>query len=135
MELTLEILAYAIVVGIGFAILLFLIGIILLILERRVIANRYEWLAVLSHYEWKGTIQIREEMKKLKKTKSMMSIMYIDLAHLEEERLIEHRQVVKKVAGYRITTREYRLTSSGTRKKCEVQREREQDLPDRAQIA
>ena len=152
MELILRGVAYAAVLIVVIAILLFLVGMVLVALERRVIPNRYEWLSVLSHYEWKGTIQIREEMRKLKKTKAMMSIMYTDLDHLEEEGLAEGRRVVRRIAAlslskspdkkiiglreYIIASMEYRLTPSGTGKKNKILREEQESvLPEDVRIA
>lgn len=70
------------------------LGIILLIRERRIVRDRHEWLAVMSHYEWIGLDEVLKEMRKRKKTKSLLLVtMSVDIARLAIEGLIELRRV------------------------------------------
>lgn len=88
--------------------------------DRRVVTNRYEWLLVMSHYEWKRGSELRKAMLKLKKSdRFLLGIMYHDLSQLEEEKFIESRPKKIMIQGHRLTLSEYKLTPSGSRRKAE----------------
>lgn len=114
-----------ILVAVFVLVVLFLIfivfGVVAHFRARKVIPNKYEWLLVLSHAEWKTTLQIRKEMEKIKNTSQGAWLVYSDLNELEEEKFIEERLGVPRViAGSTFETIEYRLTPKGSRKKLDV---------------
>jgi hypothetical protein len=85
---------------------------------RRLAPDRYEWLQVMNHTEWKRVPRLIEDLLKLKKAKysfGLKGIIYTDLEFLENETLIETRKAPKEVYSLPIT--EYRLTVSGVGKR------------------
>lgn len=94
--------------------------------QRRAVPNRYEWLKVLNHTEWKQTLQLRKEMEKIKKSEGIflimpLTILYSDLDDLEEEGLVISREGAQiNNGGHILQMYEYRLTSKGTRRKVET---------------
>lgn len=131
MESILRGFAYAAVVIAAIVIIMLLIGAISRFFERRIIPDRYEWLAVMSHFEWRKEAKIKEEMRKLKKTRSAMYVMDADLDHLLKEGLIEcHRFATRRIAGSKTFNREYRLTPLGTRKKDGIHKKEDVLSPD-----
>jgi len=127
--LFLKVLKFLGIIVVSLFLLLMIFSIISIWRERKVIRDRYEWLDVLSHYEWKRTLQIRDEMSKLKGKKVEGIVMYIDLSRLEEERLVEGRVKKMRMHGYLLTSREYKLTPSGTRRKVKGRQGEDQKIP------
>jgi hypothetical protein len=103
-------------------VLIIVIGTICTLLARRIVPTRYEWLDAMSYDKWKKAPEIIEDLLRMKKLQppfgGFMEIIYSDLGLLEEEKLIERRQVPPKVP-LRFPRTEFKLTSSGIRKKNE----------------
>ena len=90
------------------------IGIFSTQFARRLVPDRYEWLVVLSYHEWKRVPDLIEELLHLKKAKSsfgLKGVIYSDLESLEEEKLIEIREVPSEYGLLPLT--EFKLTSRG----------------------
>lgn len=107
-----------------------LVGIVSTRFARRLAPNRYEWLLVINHHEWKRTPTIIEDLLKLKKAKYRLGlrlIIYNDLMFLEEENLIETREVLDRPEHLPLT--EYKLTIKGVRKKNEMNASKTCGLP------
>jgi hypothetical protein len=107
----------------GIFIFIFSLSILFNYLERRVVQNKYEWLVLLSHYEWKQTRRLRKEILVLKKVKSFLPLgmwcIYTDFVELEDEGLIESREKEKTKIG-QLSLLEYRLKPGGVKKKLDV---------------
>jgi hypothetical protein len=93
---------------------------------RIIVPDRYEWLEVLSHIEWKHRRAIALDMGKLKGMKVDLStfsaVIYSDLALLLEEGLIEENKRMSEPyldKGYTLLFDVYRLTPAGLRKRLE----------------
>lgn len=119
------------VVGTALCVFVFfaLIGLCINYRYRKIIPNSYEWLFILSHYEWKFALDVRNEMQKLKNTSAQLSpFMYYDLGILEGEGFIESRRAFRKLHGFTFVSREYRLKPTGTRKKINLDQKKKETL-------
>jgi hypothetical protein len=119
LEDTVEVLLTIVACGFGVLFLLILLGLIGHLKERSLVGPRYEWLSLLSHYEWKPVREVRDEMKKKKQTKSSLMIVYHDMYTLQQEGLIQTRPLRQKLHGYVLVSYECLLTPGGTRKKLD----------------
>ena len=106
----------SLVVGIvATIVIVFLIALFLpVIVARRIISDEYVWLSMLHYQTWKSSLTLAQEARK-KGAKCVVSIIYSDLTHLLDEDLIEEKIVEGSDLDF--PRYEYRLTSSGTRKK------------------
>lgn len=104
-------------------IMLILIHLLLVQSARRLAPNKYEWLLVMSHHEWKRAPKIVTDLIEYKDSEysgKAKLIIYSDLVELEEEGLIEEREDVKSNYSQQIPLTEYRLSSDGIRKRNEI---------------
>lgn len=122
-------------IALGFFCVFIFGGTILHILGRRVVPNRYEWLQVLSHTEWKTALQLRYDMEKLKGTSRGGMNVYTDLDELYDEKLVGYRMGTKIIEGITSQTHEYRLTAGGIRKKSEIDSQQKNEKDFRLQPA
>lgn len=91
-----------------------------------------EWLKVIHYPEWKTPQEIRDDMKKLKGVNPAdknfaRSTVYIHLAELEEQELIESEKYFRENSIRNIPMYRYRLTRSGGKKKTE-QKETDEEM-------
>lgn len=114
--------AVLLAVGLVFLLIGLILIICLIINDRRTIKNRYEWLNVLSHYEWKDVAQIKDDMQKKKKDKRFsVFIVTFDLLNLVRERLVTVRlnRDSPKLPP-RVPMPEFQLTTSGSFRKHKI---------------
>jgi len=105
----------AVIAGMGI-----LANIAVRIRERKVVSDRYVWFAILSEYEWKGTLRMKKEMAELKGTTLASIVVYEDMICLKEEGFVEVRKETNAPVAFRhwfLPRKEYRLTYFGIEEK------------------
>lgn len=84
---------------------------------RKIIPNHWEWLKILSHYEWKEFMALRREMTERQGKSLSISIMRADLKRLTREGLVQHQVKIRTGHYIRIPMWEFKLTAAGIRRK------------------
>ncbi len=87
--------------------------------QRRFVPDQYEWLAVMSHAQWKALEELCAEMRELKKTTCTFNIIVEnDLSLLLEEGFIECKQHFVMIDSYYgVAVAKFRMTPEGFRRR------------------
>lgn len=99
----------------------------LLIYSQHQKVNKYDYLEVLHHQEWKSGRLLREELEELKGGWISAPQVCAALGELEDEKLVERRVRKKKpedpdipIEGVEVGQHEFKLTEGGLRRKSET---------------
>lgn len=100
--------------------------------QRRFVPDHYEWLAVMSHADWKSLEKLCAEMRERKRTTCTFHIIVgNDLSLLIEEGYVEHKQHLVMVdSRIGVAVEKFRMTSEGFRRRVLHSNSAELDLED-----
>lgn len=101
----------------GYYIVVAIVVLIFLIIPKRRWVNKYEYLDLLSHTEWKEGRVIMSQMEKLKRGRINGVSFYADMAELVREELIVERLIPSATPRLKIC--EFKLTEGGIRRRLD----------------